>query len=333
MRALMFDRTGDGDESELGLVIRDIEAPKPGPGEVAIRVSAYGLNQADILLMNNRHYTRSDLPMRLGYEASGVVTAAGPGVTRFAVGDRVSTVPNIDGPYSCANEYALAREEFTTPWPEGWSAAEAAGFWMQYLTAYYPMKEIFPVAEGDWALITAASGGTGLGAIRIAKLLGARVIATTRTSVKRDFLMEQGADATIATAEEDVTAAIMSITGGEGVRLVSDGVGGGFVAEYVEALAFNGIAYVHGGLSGTNDVSFPILALVHRRAGLYGYSLINELRDPESLRRGIGFVTERIAGGSLGRPVIDRVFPLEEAASAYERMKAGRQRGKIVVTL
>ncbi|WP_158578823.1 zinc-dependent alcohol dehydrogenase family protein [Spongiactinospora rosea] len=333
MRALVYDRAGEGDESGLGLVIRDLDVPEPGPGEASIRVSAYGLNQADILLMNNRHYTRSDLPMRLGYESSGIVAAVGSGVTRFKAGDRVSTVPNIDGPYSCANEYALAREEFTTPWPEGWSAAEAAGFWMQYLTAYYPMKEIFPVAAGDWVLITAASGGTGLGAIRIAKTLGARVIATTRTSAKRDFLMEQGADATVATAEEDVTAAIMSITGGEGVRLISDGVGGGFVAEYVNALAFNGIAYVHGGLSGTNDVSFPILSLVHRRAGLYGYSLINEVRDPESLRRGIAFVTERIADGRLGRPVIDRVYPLEEAVAAYERMKAGLQRGKIVVTL
>ncbi|NUH40147.1 zinc-dependent alcohol dehydrogenase family protein [Streptomyces samsunensis] len=329
----MYDRLGEGEDSELGLVIRDLDVPEPGPGEVRLRVSAYGLNQADILLMSNRHYAISDLPMRLGYEASGVVEAVGPGVTRFGVGDRVSTIPNIDGPYSCANEYALAREEFTTPWPEGWSAAEAAGFWMQYLTAYYPMKEIFPVAEGDWVLITAASGGTGLGAIRIGKALGARVIATTRTSEKCAFLREQGADATIATAEEDMTAAIMSITGGEGVRLVSDGVGGGFVAQYVDALAFDGIAYVHGGLSGTNEVSFPILPLVRRRAGLYGYSLINETRDPEALRRGIGFVTELINSEALGRPVIDRVYPLCEASAAYERMKAGLQRGKIIIAV
>jgi NADPH:quinone reductase-like Zn-dependent oxidoreductase len=333
MRALVYDRLGDAEESELGLVVRELEDPVPGPGEIRLRVSAYGLNQADILLRSGRHYQASGIPKRLGYEASGVVDAVGEGVTRFRVGDRVSTIPDVEGPYWCANEYALAREEFTTPWPKGWSAAEAAGFWMQYLTAYYPMKEIFPLAKDDWVVITAASGDTGLGAMRMAKALGARVIATTRTSHKREFLTEQGADATIVTTEEDVTASIGSVTGGEGARLVSDEIGGGLVAEYIDGLAVDGIAYIHGGLSGTNDVTFPIMPLVRRRAGLYGYSVIDEMRDPEKLHRGVIFITDLIRNGTLGRPVIDSEFPLSEAAAAYARMKSGTQRGKIVVTL
>ncbi|GII92547.1 zinc-dependent alcohol dehydrogenase family protein [Sinosporangium siamense] len=333
MRALFYDLLGDTDDAATGLVVREVDVPTPGPDEVLIRVSAYGLNQADILLMNGRHYTSSDFPMRLGYEASGVVEAVGAKVTRFQVGDKVSTIPNVEDAYSCANEFALAREAFTTPWPEGWSAAEATGFWMQYLTAYYPMKELFPLSEGDWVFITAASGGTGLGMIRMAKALGARVIASTRTSEKREFLLKEGADATVATAEENVTEALMAITGGEGVRLVSDGISGGFVAEYVDALAVGGIAFVHGALSGTNDLAFPVLPLVRRKAGVHGYSLINETRDPVTLQRGIDFVTQGIADGVLGRPVIDSTFPLSEAAAAYDRMKSGVQRGKIVVTM
>ncbi|SDG99296.1 NADPH:quinone reductase [Sinosporangium album] len=333
MRALVYDRLGEEDDAATGLVVRDIDIPEPGPGEIRLLVSAYGLNQADILLMTGRHYTRSDFPMRIGYEASGVVDAVGAGVTRFAIGDRVTTIPNTEGPYSCANEYALAREEFATPWPEGWSQAEAAGYWMQYLTAYFPMKELFPVAEGDWVVITAASGGSGLGAIQMAKALGARVIATTRTSEKRQFLIDQGADATIATTEEDTTKAIMSITGGEGARLIADGIGGAFVADYIDALADKGIAYIYGALSGANDITFPVLPLVRRRAALYGYSLINETRDPAALARGVAFVTDLIADGVLHKPVIDRTYPLSEAPAAYDRMKSGVQRGKIIVTL
>lgn len=327
-RVLEFDRVGEG----MGLVFRPARFPELGEHEVLYKVFAFGLNQADLLLMAGRHYVASDLPMRIGYEASGEVIEVGRSVSRFKPGDRITCIPNVDGPFSVAGEYARAHEEFLTPWPATFSAVEAAGFWMQYLTAYFPLKELFPVKEGDWVLITAASGGTGLGAIRMATFLGARVIATSRNASKRDLLLAHGAEEVLPTDAPNLAAQVRRITNG-GAQLICDSMGGPFVAQLVEALAARGIIYVHGGLSGSNQLSLPVLSLVRRGAGLYGFSLINELRSPEALKRGRDFVLDAIARGALPAPTIDQVFPFNETASAYSRMRSGAQRGKIIVAV
>ena len=184
----VFDRFGE--KSDFGLTVAP--RPEPGPGEVRFKVAAFALNQADLLLTEGRHYVKAALPIRLGYEGCGVVDAVGKDVTQVNVGDRVACVPNVDGPYWTAGEYALASERFVVPWPQGWSAAQAAGLWMQYLTPYFPFAELFPIRPRDWVMITAASGGTGLGSVRVARLLGARVIATTRSPHKRQALYEHG---------------------------------------------------------------------------------------------------------------------------------------------
>ena len=328
-RVLEFDAVG----SSYGLVFRSVPIPDPGMREVLFKVHAFGLNQADLLLMQGRHYVSSELPIRIGYEASGEVVAAGSGVTRFKPGDRVACIPNVDGPYSVAGEFALAREEFLTGWPEGYSAIEAAGFWMQYLTAYFPMKELFPFGAGDWIVLTAASGGTGLGAIRLARLLGGRVIATSRTPAKRELLLNHGAEEVVPTDSPDLPAEIKRITGGPGARLICDSLGGPFVARLIEALADRGIIYVHGGLSGSNQLSFSVLSLVRRGAGIFGFSLINELRKPEARERGRDFVLNSIARGELAPPTVDEVFPFSQSPAAYARMQSGAQRGKILVSL
>lgn len=327
-RVLEFDSLGD----RLGLVSRSTHFPAVGEREVLYRVCAFGLNQADLLLMEGRHYVTSDLPLRFGYEASGEVVEVGRSVSRFKPGDRVACIPNVDGPFSVAGEYALAHETFLTPWPEGFTAIEAAGFWMQYLTAYFPLRELFPVKAGDWVLITAASGGTGLGAIRMAKLLGARVMATTRTESKHGLLLAHGADEVLPTDAPMLAADVRRMTG-NGARLICDSMGGPFVAQLVDALADRGIMYVHGGLSGSNQLSIPVLSLVRRGAGLFGYSLINELRMPGALERGRDFVLDAIARGLLPAPTIDQVFPFSEVERAYARMKSGVQQGKIIVAM
>jgi NADPH:quinone reductase-like Zn-dependent oxidoreductase len=326
---VVFDQVNDG----TGFTFREFDLPTPGPGEVRLKVSAFGLNSADLLLTQDRHYVIRDLPIRLGFEACGVVDAVGEGVTTVKLGDRVSTIPNVDGPYTAGAKYALARASFTSPWPEGWSAAEACGFWMQYITAYYPFVEIFPLKPQDWVMITAASGGAGLGAITVAKLLGAKVIATTRTSAKRDFLLAHGADVVVATDEEDLAEAMMAATNGVGVNLVNDTIAGDFVGRYIGAIAERGVTYISGGLSGSNHAHFPTLPVVTRRTSVHGFSAINEVRDPAALERGRRFVLDNIANGSLPRPVIDRVFPFSGAAQAFERLGSGVQKGKIVVSM
>ena len=324
---LQFDAIGD----RCQLVFRDLPAAPPGPREVRIKVCAYALNQADLLFMRGRHYAVASLPARIGYEASGIVEAVGAEVTRFLPGDRVCTIPNVDGPYLVAGEFALAHEDFLSYWPDGFSDAQACAFWMQYLTAYFPLKESFAVGPGDWVLITAASSSAGLGALRVAKLLGANTIATSRSDAKRRILLDSGADAVIATDHEPLADRVLEITGMRGVRVVNDTIGGSFVGRYVEALADRAHVYVHGALMGEMEVRFPILALVRKAASLHGYSLINHTRDSSALERGKRFVSQALASGGLPPPRIDRIFAFEEAIDAYAYMESGTQVGKIVV--
>lgn len=329
MKAVVFDETGSG----LGIVLREVPTPTPGDHDVLYRVKAFGLNQADLLLIQGRHYVSSDLPIRLGYEASGEVVEVGKKVKRFKPGDLVTCMPNVDGPYATGGEFALAREEFLTSWPKGFSAEEAAGFWMQYLTAYYPMKELFPFKKGDWVMITAASGGTGTGAMQIAKLLGARIIATTRDPEKKGaYLRNSGADHIVATYGETLVDEVLETTGPAGVKLICDSVCGEQSGVYAQTLADQGIIYVHGGLSGSNQLAFDVLTLVRKGAGLFGYSLINELRKPGMLEKGRDYVLNAIAKKRLARPTIAKVFPFSQAPEAYEYMRQGGQEGKIIVS-
>ncbi|MGD9711637.1 MAG: zinc-dependent alcohol dehydrogenase family protein [Thermomicrobiales bacterium] len=325
----IFDKVGD----DLDFTVGAASMPEPGPDEVRFKVAAFALNQADLLLTQGRHYVTSDLPIRLGYEGCGTVDAVGVNVTRFKPGDKVSSIPNVDGPYWTGGEYALAKESFLVGWPEGWSAAQATSFLMQYLTPYYPLAERFRFEPGAWVMITAATGGTGLGTIRLAKMLGARIIATTRSEEKISVLRANGADVVLSTDQADFVERVMEATEGNGVDLINDSLCGSYVAMLSETLAFGGIMYIHGGLSGDNNFTMNVLNLVHRQAGIHGYSLINELRIPGALERGCKFLLDHIAKGDLAPPTIDSVYPLAQVAEAYRRMQSGKQVGKIVVTV
>lgn len=307
--------------------------PTPGRDEVLFKVAAFGLNQADLLLTRGEHYMRAELPVRIGYEGSGTVEAIGEDVTRFAVGDRVTCIPNVDGPYSTAGKYALAKETHLTPWPDGWSAVEATSLWMQFLTPYFPFVEVFPFQSGDWVMITAATGGTGLGSVRLAKLLGARVIATTRSQSKVDVLKQHGADVVCSTDDEDFVAKVMSATENRGVRLICDTLAGHYVPLLSQTLSDEGIMFVHGTLAGEEGTSLPLRNLIYRRGGIFGYSLINELRRPGALERGRDFILEAVQSGALPSPLIDRTFPFADVRNAYERMRGGQQTGKIVAVM
>jgi NADPH:quinone reductase-like Zn-dependent oxidoreductase len=325
----VFDALGE--TMDFHLVTAAI--PEPGPHEVRFKVSAFALNQADILLTQGRHYVQADLPIRLGYEGCGVIDAIGAAVTRFTVGDRVTCIPNVDGPYWTAGEYALAREDFVTAWPEGYSAAEASSLWMQYLTPYFPFAELFPFRPDDWVMITAATGGTGLGSVSLAKLLGARLIATTRTESKAAVLKARGADEVISTDDPEFVSKVNRVTEGQGVRLINDTLCGPYVPMLTETLSARGVIFIHGALAGDNQLSLPVLNLVHRGAGLYGYSLINELRRPGALDRARDFILAALADNRLPRPLVDRVFPFDQVRAAYDRLRQGLQSGKIVVSV
>jgi NADPH:quinone reductase-like Zn-dependent oxidoreductase len=324
-RVLQFDQPGGPEQ----LLFRDIEAPNPGPGIVRYRVIAFGLNRGDLSWLSNQYYNSPTYPSRIGQEACGVVDAIGSDVTEFRVGDRVSSIPQVDGSYCVNGQFALTPAKFLVPWPEYLSAEQACSSWAQYVTAYFPLVEIAPITRDDFVLVTAGASSAGIGAIQIAKYLGARVIATSRTFEKESFLRGIGADAVIATAEEVLERRVADITGGTGAKIVFDPVTGSLITRYVGAMAKGGTAFLVGALEGNMQAEFPILPLVRNAAAIIGYSIYNYLYDDDLRHRCKTFILRAMQDGI--RPVVSQVYPFEQAIEAYKQLNGGNQTGKIVV--
>jgi NADPH:quinone reductase-like Zn-dependent oxidoreductase len=325
-KALLVDWVGGAPR----LVMEALERREPAPGEVRYRVHAIGLNRADLAYMQGGHYTATVYPSRICYEAAGVVDAVGEGVAGFKVGDRVSAIPFGDHAYCVGAESAITPADYLAEWPAGYSAAEAAATWMQYCTAYFPLKELTPVGRGDTVLVSAASSSAGLGAIQMAKLLGATVVASTRTSDKRDFLIGAGADHIVTMSAGGLAEQILACTGGAGVRVVYDAVGGRFMHEYADAVSSDAQIFIYGAVAGDSTIHAPILPLIRKGAVIRLYSLINLARDVAAIQRARLFISLALRAGAL-RPIVDRVFPFEQAAEGFEYMMSGAQRGKIVL--
>lgn len=312
-------------------VIRPIDMTDPEPGDVRFQVHAIGLNRSDLTYLLGAHYAPTVVPSRVGSEACGIVTAVGAGVQEYQIGDRVCVMPFGDPKYGVAGEFALSPKQYLAPWPEGYSAAEAAGAWMQYLTAYFPIHELSGVAADDAMLVTAASSSAGLGAIQLGKLLGVTVLANTRTAAKRDFLLSAGADHVIVTDDGDLAGQIMACTNGRGVRMVYEAVAGDFLNSFSNALAMNAQIFVYGSLGGSPTIAADIMPLIRADASIRFHSLITHMRDPASVCRSRDFIVAAMRSGTI-RPVIDKVFRFEDALEAYSYMESGAQQGKIVMT-
>ena len=324
--ALQFHEAGGVD----ALRIEEIDRPKPGPGEVLIDVNAFALNRADILYLEDNHYSVASLPSGLGSEAAGIVEEVGPGVQGLQVGDRVATVPHANNKYGVHAQHAVFNADYIAPWSDRLSTVEATSTWMEMLTAYYPLVETAKLARDDFVLISAASSSAGLGAIALAKDIGATVIATTRTKDKAAEIFASGADYVVATDEEDLTSRILDATAGTGVRVVYDPIGGDFVDEYVEALAENALVFIYGVLRGMH-AQVDIVKMVRKAATVIPYSLFNHIRHEDQRTRGINYILERQQKGLL-IPKVDRIFSFDDAIEAYRYMLKGRQVGKIVVS-
>jgi NADPH:quinone reductase len=325
-QALRFYDTGSLDV----LKIDTIDRPRPGRGEVLIDVHAFALNRADILYFQGQHYSLPNLPSLIGSEAAGIVEAVGEGVTVWRVGDRVATIPHHNQGYGVHARHALFDARYLARWPEGLSAEQATSTWMEMLTAYYPLIEIAKLSRGDCILIAAASSSAGLGAIAIAKDVGATVIATTRTAAKVREIASAGADHVIATEQGNLAGRILEATGGRGVRVVYDPIAGNFLDEYVEALDNHAMVFVYGVLRALH-AHVDIVKFVRKAATVYPYSMFNHVRNADELARGIAYVERRQAEGAF-RPKIDQVFRFDDAIDAYRHMLAGKHVGKIVVS-
>jgi NADPH2:quinone reductase len=327
-KIVRFHRTGGPDV----LDIEDVDLGAPGPGEIRMRVRAFGLNRAESMFRLGAYLEEPHFPSKLGYEAAGEVEAIGEGVTGFAVGDVVSTIPafsmtqyGVYGDAAIVPVHAVARHPASLSW------SEAAAIWMQYLTAWGALVAIGHLAAGEAVIITAASSSVGLAAIQIAKSLGATPIATTRTSTKRNALLQAGAAHVIVTDEQDVASEVMRITNGKGARMAFDPVCGPGVEALAAALSDQGTLFLYGALA-SEPTPFPLFSALSKNLTLRAYTLFSVTRDPERLELGKRFVIDGIEAGHF-KPIIARSFPLAEIREAHRYLESNQQLGKIVVTV
>lgn len=327
-KIVRFHRTGSSDVLELDTV----DEIKPGKDEVLIHVLALGLNRAEILFRQGLYLEKPSLPSRIGYEAAGMVKAVGESVSEFRVGDYVSTIPAFSmSKYGVWGEEAIVPQSAVVKMPENVEPHQAAAAWMQYLTAYGALIDIGQLAAKQNVLITAASSSVGLAAIEIVKETGAVAIATTRTSKKKEALLEAGADHVIATEEENLVQRVNEITEDKGAQIVFDAIAGSIVSDLAMAASYEGKIFLYGALS-LETTPFPFRLALKKGLSVIGYTMMQIAKDEDRLEWGKAYVLSGLERGVF-KPKVDKVFELNEIGKAQDYMETNQQIGKIVINV
>jgi NADPH:quinone reductase-like Zn-dependent oxidoreductase len=217
------------------------------------------------------------------------------------------------------------------PHPPSLTFEQASSIWMMFITVYGAFIEAAKLGAGDVVLIPAASSSVGLAAIQLANMVGATPIALTRTSAKREQLLDAGAAFVIATEEQDMVAEVLRITDGVGARVVFDPVGGPSLGKLIEAMMTGGILLVYGALS-EEPSQLSYLDLLIKLPTIVGYTIWNTSGDPVRQKAAVDFILAGLASGAL-KPMIDKTFTFNEMVEAHRYLEANGQFGKIVVTV
>ena len=327
-RTIKFSKAGGPEVLEF--IAEQVAAP--APHEVRIKVKAIGLNRADVMWRSDAYIEPVKFPAGLGYEVAGIIDAVGKDVTGLAVGDAVSTIPAFSmNKYSAYGEVVLMPDYVVVKHPKSLSFIEAASIWMMFTTAYGALILDAQITKGDFVIIPAASSSVGLAAIQLVNYAGATPIAFTRTSAKRDRLLEAGATHVIATEEVDMLQEVMRITDGKGARVIFDPVGGPNFPKLIAALAHQGIAYLYGLLS-EGETPIPILQLLRKLPTIKVYSLSYVVADEARRKAAVDYILKGLDSGAL-KPVIDRIFKFDEMVEVHRYLEGNSQFGKIVVTV
>jgi len=323
MRAVRIHSTG-GPEV---LRYEDAPAPEPVRNELLVRLRAAAVNRADLLLREGRVPLGKGLPHILGIDGAGTVVRSSGADARsgervFVSGDTLGRTRN--GTYA---ELITVPAPLVMPIPREMRYEDAVALGLSALTAWQALVDRAAIRAGQWALIHAAGGGVGVAAIQIAKLLGARVIATASTDTKLDRAREIGADQVINYTRADFVAQARGLTGNRGVDVVLDAVGGETFTRSVECLAVGGVL-VAVGLLGGSDVRVDLRQIVPRGISVLGLNA--SALPPYQIADRFRQLSDLVARGQL-HPVIDRVLPLADAPLAHRLLAQRTTFGKIVL--
>jgi NADPH:quinone reductase-like Zn-dependent oxidoreductase len=300
----------------MQLELRDAPKPQPKPGQHLVRVRAAGLNRGELL----RHGLSKPGPAKIG---------GTEGAGELPSGERV--MGRLPGSFA---EYAVIDESDAIPVPPNLSWEEAAAIPLTFLVVYDMLVQQGSLKRGEWLLVTGVSAGVGVAALLAGKALGASVIGTSGSGEKLAKLKPLGLDLGIQTRKPDFHQAVMQATGGKGVDLVVNNVGGSVFAECVRALGYEGRLATVGYVDGVMQAEMDIEALHSKRLRLFGVS--NKMRN--AAQRGVtveGFKRDFLplfASGKL-KPVIDRVYDFNDLPAAKARMEADAHVGKLVVRI
>jgi NADPH2:quinone reductase len=322
MKAILCNRFGGPDDLELA----DIAPPVAGPGEAVVRIKAAALNFFDTLIIAGKYQHKPPFPFSPASEFAGVVESVGNGVTDVVPGDRVMG----------STGWGAARELLAVPVKQLVKISEkldfdrASGLTVTYSTTLYGLRERGGLQPGETLVVLGASGGTGLAAIEIGKIMGARVIACASSAEKLDFARAHGADETVNYASEDLRDALKRLGGARGVDVVYDPVGGPYAEPAVRSLGWEGRYLVIGFAAGEIPklpLNLVLLKSCDIRGVLWGAWT---LREPAAQRALMTDIATWCAEGKLSAHV-HAAYPLADAAIALKAIADRKVMGKIVL--
>lgn len=322
MRALLCKRHGP---PEL-LVVEEIEAGVPGPGEIRVEIKAVALNFFDTLIIENKYQYKPDLPFSPGAEVAGIVDAVGEGVDRFAVGDRVVGYLGHGG---CCEMVVGPVDKFAKM-PAKLDFSQAACLTVTYGTTLHGLQDRGRLQPGETLVVLGAAGGVGQAAIELGKIMGARVIACASSDEKLEFCKSLGADEVVNYQSEDLKVRLKELTGGKGADVIYDPVGGAYCDPALRAIAWEGRYLVIGFAAG--EIPRPPLNLVLLKGceivGVFWGSYIE--RAPERLHAQLEQLMNWCVEGRLV-PHIHDIYSLDETAKALQAIANREVKGKAII--
>lgn len=306
------------------LKYEDVPEPTPKAGEALVKVDAAGLNYIDVYYRTGLY--KAELPLTVGMEAGGTVTAVGSGVSEVAVGDKVAYT-GVPGAYA---EYVTVPAARLVKMPSGVTTKQGAAAMLQGMTAHYLACSTYPLKSGDTCLVHAAAGGVGLLLCQIAKLRGARVIGTVSTEEKAKLAREAGADHTILYTQQDFEAEVKRITAGKGVQVVYDSVGKTTWDKSLNSLAPRGTMALFGQSSGPIGQIDP--QILNQKGSLFltRPSLGHHVATRDELLQRAGEVLGWIRDGKL-KLRTEFEFPLKDAGDAHRALESRKTTGKVLL--
>lgn len=324
MRALVCREYGPPES----LVLEDLADPVPGEGQVLVDIAAAGINFPDVLVIAGNYQVKVPTPFVPGNEAAGMVSALGPGVTQFAVGDKV-IINTASGAFA---EKCLAEVPATTPLPDDLNFEQGAGFSVTYGTSYHALKQSANLQPGETVLVLGAAGGVGITAVEIAKAMGAKVIAAASSDEKLEFAKSAGADELINYSEVPLKETVKELTGGKGADVVYDPVGGELADQAFRATAWHGRYLVIGFACGDIPRFSANIALLKEASIIGVWWGTWATKNPQLQIQNMLEMTQLIKDGVI-TPRVTESFTLDHYVDAFSAITERRARGKVTLRM